>query len=184
VVAMANTETVALILNGKLIGEQKVDPYEMNEWKVAYAPGRLEAVGKSGGKVVAHAVVETTGAPVALRLTPDRASLAGDGRDATPITVEALDAKGRPVPTANLPVSFDISGGRVIGLGNGDANSHEPEKGNARRIYNGLAQVIVQSEEGGSGLLSLRAHAEGLKPAEAKIAVRPDRGPPRVARPA
>jgi beta-galactosidase len=83
-----------------------------------------------------------------------------------------------------LPVSFDISGGRVIGLGNGDANSHEPEKGNARRIYNGLAQVIVQSEEGGSGLLSLRAHAEGLKPAEAKIAVRPDRGPPRVARPA
>jgi beta-galactosidase len=184
VVAMANTETVALILNGKLIGEQKVDPYEMNEWRVPYAPGRLEAVGKRGGKVVAHAVVETTGAPVALRLTPDRASLAGDGRDATPITVEALDAKGRPVPTANLPMSFEITGGRIIGLGNGDANSHEPEKGNARRLYNGLAQVIVQTQEGGSGVLSLRAQAEGLKPAEAKIAVRPDRGPPSVARPA
>jgi beta-galactosidase len=183
VVAMANTETVALMLNGKLVGEQKVDPYEMNEWRVPYAPGRLEAVGKSGGKVVAHAVVETTGAPVALRLTPDRAGIAGDGRDATPVTVEALDAKGRPVPTANLSVDFEITGGRIIGLGNGDANSHEPEKGAARRLYNGLAQVIVQTEEGGSGALVLRAQAAGLKPAEARIAVRADRGPPSVPRP-
>lgn len=184
VVAMANTETVALILNGKLIGEQKVDPYEMNEWKVGYAPGRLEAVGKTGGKVVAHAVVETTGAPVALRLTPDRSGLAGDGRDATPVTVEAVDARGRPVPTANLPVRFEIAGGRIIGLGNGDANSHEPEKGDARSLYNGLAQVIVQTEEGGSGVLVLRARAGDLKPAEARIAVRADAGPRSVPRPA
>ena len=183
VVAMANTETVALMLNGKLIGEQRVDPFEMNEWLVPYAPGRLEAVGKTGGKVVAHAVVETTGAPVALRLTPDRGGLAGDGRDAAPVTVDAVDARGRAVPTANLPVSFEIEGGRIIGLGNGDANSHEPEKGAARRLYNGLAQVIVQSEAGGSGALVLRARADGLKPAEARIAVRADRGPPSVPRP-
>ena len=100
--------------------------------------------------------------------------------DATPVTVEALDARARPVPTANLPVSFEIAGGRIIGLGNGDANSHEPEKGDARRLYNGLAQVIVQTEEGGAGTLVLRATAAGLKPAEARIAVRADRGPPSV----
>ena len=87
------------------------------------------------------------------------------------------------MPTANLPVSFEIAGGRIIGLGNGDANSHEPEKGDARRLYNGLAQVIVQTEEGGSGALVLRAQAPGLKPAEARIAVRADRGPPSVPRP-
>ncbi|HEX3364890.1 beta-galactosidase GalA [Phenylobacterium sp.] len=183
VVAMANTETVALMLNGKLIGEQKVDPFEMNEWQVPYVPGRLEAVGKTAGKIVAHTVVETTGAPVALRLTPDRGSLAGDGRDAAPVTADAIDARGRAVPTANLAVSFEIDGGRIIGLGNGDANSHEPEKGAARRLYNGLAQVIVQSEAGGSGVLVLRARAEGLKAAEARIAVRADRGPPSVPRP-
>jgi beta-galactosidase len=168
------------MLNGRLIGEQKVDPYEMNEWQVPYSPGRLEAVGKTGGRVVAHAIVETTGAPVALRLTPDRPDLAGDGRDAMPVTVEALDAKGRSVPTANLDVSFEIAGGRIIGLGNGDANSHEPEKGHARRLYNGLAQVIVQSEAGGAGELVLGARSPGLKAAEARIAVRADRGPPSV----
>ena len=155
----------------------------MNEWRVGYAPGRLEAVGKTGGKVVAHAVVQTTGAPVALRLTADRTGLVGDGRDATPVMVEALDAKGRPVPTANLPIAFEIMGGRIIGLGNGDANSHEPEKGITRALYNGLAQVIVQTEEGGSGALVLRAQSPGLKPAEARIAIRADKGPPSLPRP-
>jgi beta-galactosidase len=145
---------------------------------VPYAPGRLEAVASSGGRVVARAVVETTGAPVALRLTPERATLAGDGRDAAPVSVEALDARGRPVPTANLPVSFEIAGGRIIGLGNGDANSHEPEKGAARSLYNGLAQVIVQTDRGSSGRLRLRASAPGLKAAAAQIDVLADPGPP------
>jgi beta-galactosidase len=184
VMAMANTETVALVLNGKLIGEQKVDPYEMNQWHVPFAPGRLEALGKNGGRVVAHAVVETTGEAVALRLTPDRSTLAGDGRDATPVTVEALDAHGRHVPTANLPIAFEVAGGRIIGLGNGDANSHEPEKGNARSLYNGLAQVIVQSQGGGQGELVLRARCGSLKEAQTRIVVRADRGPASVAKPA
>ncbi|WP_442680715.1 beta-galactosidase GalA [Sphingomonas sp. ASY06-1R] len=171
VMAMTNAETVALMLNGRLIGEQKVDPYEMNEWRVPYAPGRLEAVAKRGGRIVARAMVETTGAPVALRLTPDRVMLTADGRDATAITVEALDARKRPIATANLDVAFDITGGRIIGLGNGDANSHEPEKGRQRRLYNGLAQVIVQSDAGRAGALTLRATAAGLRPGITRIAV-------------
>ena len=182
---MANAETVALMLNGKLIGEQKVDPYEMNEWQVPYAPGRLEAVGKTGGKVVAHAVVETTGAPVALRADagPRRAGRrrprrgAGDGGGA--------GRQGRPVPTANLPVDLRDRG--RADHRPGQRRRQQPRAGEGRRarsLYNGLAQVIVQSEEGGAGALVLRAQAPGLKSAEARIAVRPDRGPPSVPRPA
>jgi beta-galactosidase len=88
------------------------------------------------------------------------------------VTVEALDRDGRPVPTANLSVEFDLSGpGAIIGVGNGDPNSHEPEKGTKRSLFNGLAQVILQSARGGSGNLVLRAKAEGLKPAETTIIV-------------
>lgn len=171
VMVMANVEEVALLLNGRLISTQKVDPYEMNQWQVPYAPGRLEAIGRSKGRTVAHVMVETTGAPASLRLTPDRATLTGDGRDAMPVTVEALDAKGRPVPTANLAVDFAISGGRIIGLGNGDANNHDPEKGNRYSLYNGLAQVIIQSDAATPGPLTLRASAAGLKPATASVKI-------------
>jgi hypothetical protein len=93
--------------------------------------------------------------------------------DALPVTVETLDKDGRPVPTANLPVEFEIIGlGAIIGLGNGDPTSHEPEKGNKRSLFNGLAQVIVQSQRDGSDNLVLRAKAEGLKPAETTISVK------------
>jgi beta-galactosidase len=171
VMVISNADTVELYLNGKTLGVQKADPYAMNQWQVPYAPGRLEAVAKRGGKVVARERVETTGEPVALRLKPDRTSLAGDGRDAVPITVDAVDAKGRHVPTANLPATFEITGGRIIGLGNGDANSHEPEQGDARSLYNGLAQIIVQSDAGSSGVLTLAAHSPGLKPARAVLSI-------------
>jgi beta-galactosidase len=173
VMALTNADTVSLSLNGKLVEEKPVDKFEMVSWDVPYTPGRLEALAKNNGKVVARYAVETTGEPVALRLTPDRETLAGDGSDVLPVTVEALDEERRPVPTANLPVEFEISGpGAIIGLGNGDPTSHEPEKGNKRSLFNGLAQVIVQSRRNGSGNLVLRAKAEDLKPAETTISVK------------
>jgi beta-galactosidase len=172
VLAATNADTVALSLNGKLIEEKKVHPFQMVEWQVPYAPGRLEAVASKAGREVARFAVETTGAPVALRLTPDREALAGDGRDAVPVTVEAIDAQGRPVPTANLAVEFALSGpGANIGVGNGDPNSHDPEKGNKVSLYNGLAQVILQSQRDGAGDLVLRATSAGLKAAETTIQV-------------
>lgn len=128
VMALTNADTVAISLNGKLIEEKRVDPFQMVEWQVPYAPGKLEAIAKKKGKEVARYSVETTGEPVALRLTPDRKVLAGDGSDALPVTVEALDKEGRSVPTTNLSVEFEVSGpGDIIGVGNGDPTSHEPE---------------------------------------------------------
>jgi beta-galactosidase len=146
----------------------------MNMWKVPYQPGKLEAIGYKGNKEVSHINVETTGEPVKIELIVDRKTMAGDGWDAMPVTVRVLDAKGRPVPTSDLPIEFEISGpGSIIGLGNGDANSHEPEKGNKRSLYNGLAQVIVQSKEGGSGQLVLTAKCKGLTNGNVAIMVTP-----------
>ncbi|MEO8615244.1 MAG: beta-galactosidase GalA [Luteolibacter sp.] len=177
VMALTNCDTVTLSLNGNRIEEKKVDPFQMAEWQVHYAPGKLEAVAKKGGREVARFAVETTGEPVALRLTPDRKALDAAGQDAVPVTVEAIDAKGRPVPTANLSVEFSLSGpGANIGVGNGDPNSHEPEKDNKVRIYNGLAQIIVQSTKA-AGEIKLTASSGGLEPASITLKTQP--GAPR-----
>jgi len=173
VMAMSNAETIKLKLNGKWIGEQKVDYYEMNTFQVPYQPGKLEAFGYKGGKEVSHFVVETTGEPVSLELIPDRTSLAGDGLDAIPVTVRALDAKGRSVETANLPIEFDITGlGNIIGMGNGNHNNHDPEKGNKYSLYNGLAQVIIQSKAASSGQIVLTAKSGNLKIATIALTVK------------
>lgn len=173
VMAACNADRVALSLNGKLIEEKPVHQFQMVTWEVPYAPGKLEAVAIKDGKEVARYAVETTGQPVKLRLTPDRNALAADGCDAVPVTVEALDEQGRPVPTANLMVAFEIGGpGKIIGVGNGDPNCHEPEQGNQRSLFNGLAQVIVQSGRA-AGEIKLTATADGLAPATAVMPVQP-----------
>ncbi|WP_029277424.1 beta-galactosidase GalA [Pedobacter borealis] len=167
VMAMSNADSVSIKLNGKTIGGQKVDQYEMNTFNIAYKPGTLEAFGYKKGKLVSKFKTETTGKAVALKLEPYLKTLANDGLDAIPVTVQAVDSKGRAVPTANLMVTFNISNkGKIIGLGNGNPNSHELEKGNKRSLFNGLAQVILQAVEGEEGVIELTATADGLKPAK------------------
>ena len=173
VMVMSNAEKITLSLNGRALGEQTVDPYRMNYFNVAYAPGTLEAVAYRGGKEVARTAVATTGAATRVELVPDRASLAGDGRDAMPITVRALDANGRAVPVENAQITFAVAGaGKSIGHGNGDPNSHEDEKGATRHLFNGLAQLIVQSNDDTSGELVVEASAPGLAPARLVLPVR------------
>ncbi|MCC2976832.1 DUF4982 domain-containing protein [Sphingomonas sp. PL-96] len=176
----SNAETVLLRLNGRDLGVQKVDRILGNEWQVPYQPGRIEALAMRGGKVVASAAHETAGAPVALRLTPARTVMAGDGEDVQPITVDAIDARGRHVPTANLLSQFAVEGAEIIGVGNGDPNSHEAEHGNRRSLFNGLAQLIVRAETG-RGRITVRATAEGLKPARLTLDRLPASGPAQVA---
>jgi len=173
IMGLTNAAKVKLLVNGKLVEEKVVDKYEMVDWKVPYKPGKIEAIGyDKSGKEVSRFKAETTGQPASLQLIADRTSLAGDGYDAMPITVQALDDKGRPVPTANIPVEFEVSGaGSIIGLGNGNPNSHEAEKGNKRKLFNGLAQVIVQSNFDSNGNLVLIAKSPGLKPAKISIPV-------------
>ncbi len=165
---MSNAERVTLRLNGRMIGDAAVDPIMGNAFTLAYQPGRIEAEAWRGGRIVARAEHETTGEPVALRLMPARARMRGDGEDVQPITIDAVDRMGRHVPTANLMTRFTVEGGAILGIGNGDPNSHEPEKGNQRSLFNGLAQVIVQALPG-AGVIHIRAQADGLKPASLRL---------------
>ncbi len=176
--AFTNMDEVRLRLNGKDLGLKKVPRLGHAEWRVPYRPGRLEAIGYNKGKQAGRAVVETTGEPKRLTLTADRKTLSADGGDAGIITVAALDAKGRPVPVAADEVSFAIEGpGRILGVGNGDPSSHEPDvfpgekPGWRRKLFNGLAQVIVRSG-GAPGDLILTATAPGLAPARIVFQIR------------
>lgn len=168
-----NAETVALRLNGRELGVQKVDRIMGNEWTVPYAPGRIEALAMRGGMVVARAVHETAGKPVALRLTPARTLMAGDDEECQAITIDAVDAKGRHVPTANLMTRFTVDGATILGVGNGDPNSHEPEQvapgSGSRSLFNGLAQLLIRAGSG-RGRIIVRAQAERLAPAALTIA--------------
>jgi beta-galactosidase len=114
---------------------------------------------------------------VAIRLTPDRKEINADGEDVVVVTVEALDSQGRPVPTADNFIAFNISGeGRFLGVGNGDPNCQQSDKEPKRSLFNGLAQLIVQSTKR-AGEIHIEAVKEGwdgpeLTPAKLSIATK------------
>lgn len=125
----SNCDEIELFLNGTSLGRKRMERNSHLTWSVDYAPGTLLARGFRDGKEITSTKIETTGAPAALALTPDRMQLAADGHDVSVITVEARDADGRLVPTAGVPVTFALRGpGRIIGVGNGDPGSHEPDQ--------------------------------------------------------
>jgi beta-galactosidase len=142
----SNLDEVELFVNGKSLGSQKVPRLGHVEWKVKYEPGAIEARGSKHGKVVLTTKRETTGPTVSIRLTADSTEINADGEDVSILKVEALDKEGRPVPTADNKIAFNVSGaGKLIGVGNGDPNCQESDEAPRRSLFNGLAQVIIQS---------------------------------------
>jgi len=158
----SNCDEVELFLNDVSLGRQKATPLHHLEWKVNYAPGRLVARGVRRGARL-EAVRETTGEPAAIRLTADRTALTADNADLAVITVEVIDAQGRVVPTAGNKVTFSLTGpAKLIGVGNGDPSSHEPDQADYRSAFNGLAQALVQTTRA-AGEIVLQAESPDLK---------------------
>lgn len=125
----SNAGAVELFLNGKSLGRQSVVPHHHLSWKVKYEPGQLEARGYWPDGSVRTDTVATTEQPAAITLEADRASIQADGRDVSVVTVQVRDTDGRIVPTADDLVHFSIEGpGRIIGVGNGNPSSHEPDR--------------------------------------------------------
>jgi beta-galactosidase len=168
--AHSNCDKVELFLNGKSQGVRDVKANHHVEWSVPYAPGVLEAHGYKNGKVILRERRETAGPAAALRLTSDRVRLAADGQDVAVLKVEVLDAKGRPVPRAEDLVGFTLSGPvDLIGVGNGNPTSHEPDVASQRKVFNGLAQAIIRTRRNQSGKGRVVVSAPGLKSASVDL---------------
>jgi beta-galactosidase len=187
----SNADDVELFLNGKSLGKKEMPRNRHLEWKVLYEPGELKAVAfKKGRKITAK--VETTGRPYEIVVTPYKTTMTADGRDASVINISVVDRQGREVPDADNLIHFHTTGGggdllsvgsgphtgggadqqavgtdfHIIGVGNGDPSSHEPDKCSdsawQRRLFSGRCQVIVQSGNTG-GQVHFEATADGLQ---------------------
>jgi beta-galactosidase len=167
-----NCQQVELFLNSKSQGTRQVAKDSHVEWNVVYEPGVLEAIGIRNGKKIIQKI-ETTGPSYRLVATTDRSQINADEEDICVVNISAVDDKDREVPTADDFIRFKIEGnGKIIGVGNGNPASHEPDKilsGNYyRRLFNGKCQVIVQASRK-TGEIILTASSNVLRPAIFKI---------------
>ena len=168
----SNADNVELFLNGKSLGKKDMPRYRHLEWNVPYEPGRLEAVAFRDGKKIT-AVTETTGAPYEIVVTPYKTTMLADGKDASIINISVVDRQGREVPDARNLIRFFTRGDlHILGVGNGDPSSHEPDKcpdsAWQRHLFNGKCQVIVQAGSH-SDLIKFEATGDSLLPGSTDI---------------
>lgn len=110
---VSNGESVELFLNGRSLGKGLRSNGFLFTWpKVEYRPGTLLAVATHADGKKSEFRLQTTGKPVALKLTPHTSprGFVMDGADIALIDVEVVDAQGRRVPIANDRISFSLSG--------------------------------------------------------------------------
>ena len=162
----SNADEVELFLNGKSLGQKTMERNSHLQWNVLYEPGTLEAIAYKKGKKITSKI-ETTEQASQVVIATDKTNLRADGKDVTVINISISDEKGREVPTANNIITFTVSNNaKIIGVGNGDPSSHEPDKCKTnswqRSAFNGKCQVIIQASKN-SGEVKFEAKSDGLK---------------------
>jgi beta-galactosidase len=161
-----------LFLNGKSLGRKKKGQYEYRlRWDdVKYEPGELKVVAYKNGEKWAEDVVKTTDEPARLEASADRSEILADGKDLSFITVRVTDKNGLTVPHADNPIKFSIEGpGEIVATDNGDPTDLVPFPSHERKAFSGLALVVVRSNQGEFGPITVTAKSPGLREAQVII---------------
>ncbi|HET7624485.1 MAG TPA: DUF4982 domain-containing protein [Verrucomicrobiae bacterium] len=185
-VAANHCDSVELFVNGKSVGTTNracdfVDTYDGGNRNlgntgyiyafphVKFIPGKISAVAKVAGKVVARDEIETAGEAKKLKLTPHVGSngLQADGSDVAFFDVEVVDAQGRRCPTDEARVDFKLDGPAIW---RGGYNSGTPNSVNNLYLDTecGINRVAIRSTFK-SGKITLTATRDGLEPAKIEV---------------
>ena len=189
-VAANHCDTVELFVNGKSMGVATnvydfMDAFDNQNReigdtgciyafpKISFEAGKISAVAKLNGRVVAQDEIETAGTPKAVKLTPHFGpnGLQADGSDVVFFDVEVVDAQGRRCPTDEARVDFKVDGPAIWrgGYNSGKTNS-------VNNLYLdtecGINRVAIRSTLN-AGKIALTATRAGLEPATVEIESKP-----------
>jgi len=169
----SRADEVRLYLNGKPAGTAQLTEKDQltAAFDVPYEAGELKAVALNHGQEVGSISFATAGAPARLVLTPDRRQIRASRDDLSYVMVTLVDAEGRAVPDASLPVQFTVSGaGELAAVGNGNPKDASSFRQPRRRLFHGACLAVLRPS-GQAGEITLRAEAPGLDAASIVVRI-------------
>src|SRR6185437_7893764 len=166
-------QQVKLLLNGREVGAKDLTEKDAlkAEFSVPYAPGELKAVAYDDGREVGSVLFATAGKAHSLMLKADRPKMQATRDDLSYVMVTVVDAAGRPVPDAVLPISFVVEGaGEIAAVGNANPKDIASWRQLHRETFHGACVAIVRPR-GRAGAITLRAESPGLVGATVRLEV-------------
>jgi beta-galactosidase len=164
---------VRLELNGKRIDQKDVSSDNLTaSFEINYQPGTLKAIAVNNGIDVDSVVLQTPGKAAKIRLTADRSRIKNSRNDLAYVIVEIVDANGKLVPGASIPLHFSITGsGEITATASASPNDMQSFQKPEHRTFRGKCLVIVRPK-GGAGKIIVNAKGEGLSDGQVVIEVR------------
>jgi beta-galactosidase len=167
----SRAKRVTLALNGRLIGDQTIDPAQgiTAHFTVPWTPGTLTATAYDGAQVVATKALRTTGPAAHLRLEPEARALRADREALLFVRIAVVDANGAVVPNATFPLTCAVEGAAELSaLGSGDPEAVDSLVDPTTRTFRGQALAILRST-GKPGPVRLTVSSTGLDAATLEV---------------
>ncbi len=116
--------------------------------------------------------LRTAGAVKKIVLASDDKSVGAGFDDLAFVRAKVVDAKGVVVPSADVAITFAVSGaGRLVAADNAAPADHTPFASPVRSAYRGTATALVRGS--GAGKLTVKASAPGLEAATLTLTTAP-----------
>ncbi len=157
VCCFSNGDTAELFVNGCSVGGKNIERRRA-EWQVEYQAGEITVKVKKGNETVIDKVV-TAGEPSKITAVVETKTNKSTYKL---VNVYLTDDNGVIIPDAMNLLSFEVEHGKVIGVGNGDPNSHHLDVDTQIKLFHGKAQVVCEGK-------TLIVHCEGF--ADLKVAL-------------
>ena len=171
VMVTTNCEEINVYSNEQLVFSGMPDKYDQIAFELLCKEGTLRAEGLQKGVVVARDVQKTAGKKERIMIEPVQRTLKSGGHEIAILNVKVVDNSGIVVPTASDLLQAEVENGTVVGVGNGDPNSHEPDVAPYRKAFHGLAQFLVKPNHKEQKPIKVRIHADGLQEDQVEISI-------------
>jgi len=164
VMVYTNAASVEVFINDRSIGVRQYNkatarPVYVDYGRQAYQPGELKAVARNAaGEIIGIDTVYTAGPAESVLLSGDRSFIKNDGRDLLFVEATVVDSAGNMVPDANNRVTFNVTGGEIVAMDNGNPRDSDPFRGTNnnynrntatnRRAFNGKVLAIIKATKG------------------------------------
>ncbi len=143
-----DADEIEWILNGNSLGRTAPEK-AIASIEIPYEKGELTAVAYKAGKECGRSSLHTIGKPSALRLTPEKKTLAADRRDLCYLQIEITDENGDRVTDAMHELVCMVEGGELMGIFSGDPKNLDQYGSDRCHAFEGRALVIVRASKPG-----------------------------------
>ena len=125
-----------------------------------YEPGEITAVAYEGEREISRFTLRSHGEPERIELTPEKASLAADGRDLLYVRVRVTDGEGITVDGYEGKLTATVEGGILMGIFSGDPKNEDNYGEDSCHAFCGEAVLVIKTNT--SGDIAIRVRADGL----------------------